>query len=143
MGLLDSIIGSVMNGSGTLGSSAGAQGGNQLMQMAMQMLTAQGHGGQSGLADIVAKFQQGGLGHLADSWVGTGANMPVTAEQISQVLGSGKLGELANQFGLSTDDIAGGLSKVLPDLINQVTPDGQLPTSNDFITNALSTFLKR
>ena len=136
MGLLDSIIGSVMSGGGT-------QGGNPLMQMAMQMLTEQGQGGQSGLADIVAKFQKGGLGHLADSWVGTGANMPVSAEQISQVLGSGKLGELANQFGLSSDDVAGGLSKVLPDLINQVTPDGQLPASNDFITNALSMLMKR
>lgn len=140
MGLLDSIIGSVMSSSGTQG---GTQGSNALMQMAMQMLTAQGQGGQSGLADIVAKFQRGGLGHLADSWVGTGENMPVSAQQISQILGSGKLGELANQFGLSTDDVAGGLSKVLPDLINQVTPDGQLPTSNDFITNALSMLMKR
>ncbi len=140
MGLLDSIIGSVMNRGGAQGST---QGSNALMHMAMQMLTAQGQGGQSGLADIVAKFQQGGLGHLADSWVGTGANIPVSAEQISQILGSGKLGELANQFGLSTDDVAGGLSKVLPDLINQVTPDGQLPASNDFITNALSMLMKR
>ena len=136
MGLLDSIIGNVMNGSGT-------RGGNPLMQMAMQMLTTQGQGGQSGLAEFIAKFQQGGLGHLADSWVGTGANMPVSAEQISQILGSGKLEELANQFGLSTDDVAGGLSKVLPDLINHVTPDGQLPDSSDFISNALSMFMKR
>jgi uncharacterized protein YidB (DUF937 family) len=59
------------------------------------------------------------------------------------VLGSGKLEELANQFGFSTNDVAGGLSKVLPDLINQVTPEGKLPESADFINNALAMFLKR
>ena len=143
IGLLGSIIGGVVNGAGALVSSAGEKGGNPLIQMAMQILTARGQGGQSGLADVLSKFQQGGLGHLADSWVGTGANMPVTAEQISQVLGSGKLGELANQFGLSTEDIAAGLSKLLPDLINHITPDGQLPNSSDFISNALSMFIKR
>jgi uncharacterized protein YidB (DUF937 family) len=137
MGLLDNILGSVMN-SGTADQSA-----NPLVQIAMKMLTEQGAGGQSGLTDIVAKFQQGGLGHLADSWVGTGENLPVSAEQISQVLGSGKLEELANQFGFSTSDVAGGLSKVLPDLINQVTPEGKLPESADFINNALAMFLKR
>jgi uncharacterized protein YidB (DUF937 family) len=69
--------------------------------------------------------------------------LPVSADQISQVLGSGKLGELASQFGISADDVAGGLSKVLPDLINHVTPNGQVPESADFISNALSAFLKR
>lgn len=134
MGLLDSVLGSVMGNSG---------GSNPLMQMALQMLTREGENGQSGLADIVAKFQQGGLGHLADSWVGTGENLPVSADQISSVLGSGKLAELASQFGISTDQIANGLSQHLPDLINQATPDGQMPSSNDLITNALSAFLKR
>jgi uncharacterized protein YidB (DUF937 family) len=109
----------------------------------MQMLTQQGANGQSGLADIVSKFQQGGLGHLADSWVGTGENQPVSPDQISQVLGSGKLGEIASQLGLSQDDVAGGLSKILPDLVNHVTPNGQMPASSDMISNALSMFLKK
>jgi uncharacterized protein YidB (DUF937 family) len=137
MGLLDNILGSVMN------NGAGDQSANPLVQIAMKMLTEQGAGGQSGLSDIVSKFQRGGLGHLADSWVGTGENLPVSAEQISQVLGSGKLEELAKQFGFSTNDMAGGLSEVLPDLINQATPEGKLPESADFINNALAMFLKR
>lgn len=136
MGLLDSILGSVMGG--------GQQGGsNPLVQIAMQMLTQQGANGQSGLSDLVSKFQQGGLGQIADSWVGTGENMPVSPDQISQVLGSGKLAEIANQFGLSQDDVAGGLSKILPDMVNQATPNGQMPDSTDFISNALSSFLKK
>jgi uncharacterized protein YidB (DUF937 family) len=136
MGLLDSLLGSVMN------SGAGNQSGNPLVQMAMQMLTEQS-GGQSGIADLVNKFQQGGLGHLADSWVGTGENLPVSPTQIADVIGHTKLGELANQFGISTNDVANGLSQVLPDLINHVTPDGKLPESTDLISNALAAFLKR
>jgi uncharacterized protein YidB (DUF937 family) len=139
MGLLDGILGSVMNSVG--GGGTGQT--NPLMQMAMQMLTQQGANGQSGLADIVSKFQQGGLGHLADSWVGTGENQPVSPDQISQVLGNGKLGEIASQLGLSQDDVAGGLSKILPDLVNHVTPNGQMPASSDMISNALSMFLKK
>lgn len=138
MGVLDNILGSVMN--------SHAQSSNPLIQVAMQMLTQggqPGEDGQTGLAQIVSKFQQGGLGHLADSWVSTGENLPASAEQIASVLGSGKLGEIAGQLGISSDDVAGGLSKLLPELINQATPDGQLPTSADFIRNALGAFLKR
>jgi uncharacterized protein YidB (DUF937 family) len=136
MGLLDSILGSVMGG--------GQQGGaNPLVQIAMQMLSQQGQNGQSGLADIVSKFQQGGLGHLADSWVGTGENQPVSADQLSNVMGSDQLSQIASQLGMSQGDVAGGLSKILPDLINHVTPNGQMPESSDMISNALSAFLKK
>jgi uncharacterized protein YidB (DUF937 family) len=139
MGLLDSILGSVMGNVG-----GGQQGGsNPLIQIAMQMLTQQGANGQSGLADIVSKFQQGGLGHLADSWVGTGENHPVSADQLSQVLGSDKLSEIASQLGMSHGDVAGGLSQLLPQLINHATPDGQMPQSTDMISSALSALFKK
>ena len=108
--------------------------------MAMQMLNQQGGTGLTGLID---QFKQGGLGNLADSWVGTGENLPVSAEQISQVIGSGKIGEIAGQLGISQEMVSGGLAKILPDLINHVTPDGQMPQSSDLIQNALSMFLKR
>lgn len=144
MGLLDSILGSVMNS----GANAGGMGGmgdtgnnNPLLDIAMQMLNQQG--GAGGLGGLIDQFKQGGLGHLADSWVGTGDNLPISADQISQVLGSGKIGEIAGQLGLSPDMVSGGLSTLLPELINHVTPDGRLPQSNDMITNALSMFLKR
>jgi len=136
MGLFDTILGGVMN-------SGSNQGANPLIQMAMQMLTKQDENGQSGLASIIGKFQQGGLGEIANSWVSTGENQPVSADQISSILGSVKLGELASQFGISTDDVAGGLSKVLPDLVNQATPNGEVPQSTDFISSALSMFLKK
>ncbi len=143
MGLLDGILGSVM------GNMAGGQQGggtNPLLQIAMQMLMQQGGGtggGAGGLASIVDQFKQGGLGHLADSWVGSGQNLPVSADQLTQALGSGKIAEIASQLGMTDGDVAGGLSHILPELINHVTPNGQMPESHSLVEEALSAFLKK
>ena len=143
MGLLDGVLGNLMGGN---------SGSNPLLQIAMQMLANKGGGGaggggaldsMGGLNGIFSAFQQGGLGHIVDSWVGTGANLPVSADQLSQVLGSGKIGEIASQLGISQDDAAGGLAKILPELVNHITPDGQLPASHSMVEDALSIFLKR
>jgi len=133
---LGSILSGMMNNGGT-------QQMNPLLQMASKMLTEQGVNGQSGLADIIAKFQQGGLGDIAKSWIGTGENQSVSAVQISSILSSGKLSEIASNLGMSREDVAGGLSKILPELVNHATPDGHVPESNDFISNALAMFLKK
>lgn len=145
MGLLDGLLGGLMGG----GSGGGS---NPLLQIAMQMLANKGGGGaggggaldsMGGLSGIVNAFQKGGLGHLADSWVGTGDNLPVSADQLSQVLGADKIGAIASQLGMSQGDAAGGLAKILPELINHVTPNGQLPASNSMVEDALSMFLKK
>ncbi|MCY7387993.1 MAG: YidB family protein, partial [Burkholderiales bacterium] len=96
-----------------------------------------------GLSGIVSGFQQSGLGHLADSWVGTGENLPVTGDQLSQVLGSDKIREIASQLGMSQGDAAGGLANILPDLINHVTPNGQVPSGHVMLEDALAMFLKK
>ena len=145
MGLLDGLLGSLTGGSGSSGGS------NPLLQIAMQMLANKGGGGtgggaldsMGGLSGIVSAFQQGGLGHLADSWVGTGDNLPVSGDQLSQILGSDKIGQIASQLGMSQGEAAGGLAKILPDLINHVTPNGQMPTGNNMVADALSMFLKK
>ena len=146
MGLLDGLLGSLTGG----GSSSNG-GSNPLLQIAMQMLANKGGGGtgggaldsMGGLSGIVSAFQQGGLGHLADSWVGTGDNLPVSGDQLSQILGSDKIGQIASQLGMSQGEAAGGLAKILPDLINHVTPNGQMPTGNNMVADALSMFLKK
>jgi uncharacterized protein YidB (DUF937 family) len=138
MGLLDGLLGNLMGG------AANGEGNNALVQLAMQMLANKGGGAHvGGLNGIVEAFQRGGLGHLADSWVGTGANLPVSGEQLSQILGSDKIGQIASQLGWSSGDTAGGLAKVLPELINHVTPNGQLPGGHNTLEDALAMFLKR
>ena len=145
MGLLDGLLGNLMGGSGGGGS-------NPLLQIAMQMLANKGGGGSGGggaldsmggLGGIVSAFQKGGLGHIADSWVGSGENLPVSGDQLTQVLGSDKIGQIASQLGMSHDDAADGLAKILPELINHVTPNGQMPGSHSMVEDALAMFMKK
>ena len=146
MGLLDGLLGSLMGGQGQ-----GQGGTNPLLQIAMQMIAAKAGGGSGrgagidvgGLSGIVDAFQKGGLGHIADSWVGTGENLPVNADQLSQVLGSDKIGAIASQLGMSHGDVSDGLAKIFPDLINHVTPNGQIPSNRSMIEDALSMLMKR
>jgi uncharacterized protein YidB (DUF937 family) len=79
------------------------------------------HGGVQG---IVAQLEQQGLGGTVRSWVGTGANQPITADQIHQAFGSDVVKELAAKVGLSPDVLAAKLSQVLPTAIDKLTPTG-------------------
>ena len=92
MGLLDGILNAAMGGhaSGAAPAAGGGINADSLINVASQIL--QQHGGVGGL---VSAFNNAGLGNIVSSWVGTGANQPVTPGQVSQVLGSGQLGQIA------------------------------------------------
>jgi uncharacterized protein YidB (DUF937 family) len=129
MGLFDSVMGAV---GGQAQGAEGLQGllgmlGNQpqLMQLASSLLSNEGEFG--GLQGLIAKFQQAGMGDAVASWVGTGANQPISGAQLSDALGSDTLSGLAGQFGVNPDDLAGQLSSVLPGLVDKLTPNGQVP----------------
>jgi len=132
MGLLEGLLGGMMQG-------GAQQAQSPLLQMALQLIQQNG-----GLPGIIGKFQQAGLGAHAQSWVGTGANMPVSANQLSDVLGGGSIGALAQQFGLSHGDATSGLAQMLPQIIDQMTPQGQVPTDHsDMLAQALSLLTRR
>jgi uncharacterized protein YidB (DUF937 family) len=122
MGLLDSVIGMV---------GGGAQGGGginpALLNAIVSMLgnDAQG-GGLGGLGGLLGKLQQAGLGDVASSWVGSGQNQPISADQVSGAFGSDVLGNLANQLGLGQDEVASQLSQHLPQVVDHLTPQGQV-----------------
>ena len=139
MGLLDGLLGSVMGGMMGSGSSAqGAQGGNPMIQMALQMLQQNG-----GIEGLLAKFQQAGMGQQAQSWIGTGQNMPVSADALSQIFGHGQLSQIAQQMGISPAEAAGGLSQALPHVVDQMTPGGEIPEGhNDLVAQALAILQK-
>ena len=82
------------------------------------------HGGVQG---IVAQLEQQGLGGTVRSWVGTGANQPLTAEQIHQAFGSDTVKQLAAKIGLSPEDLAAKLATALPQAIDKLTPGGVVP----------------
>jgi uncharacterized protein YidB (DUF937 family) len=82
------------------------------------------HGGIQG---VVAQLEQQGLGGTVRSWVGTGANQPITADQIHQAFGSDAVKQLAAKLGLSPDVLAAKLAQVLPQAIDKLTPAGAVP----------------
>lgn len=132
MGLLDSLL------SGVLGGSA-QQGPSPLVATALQLIQQNG-----GLPGIISKLQHGGLADQVGSWVGTGTNQPITGSQLQEVLGSGSIGQIAQQLGLSHADASSGLAQVLPKIIDHLTPNGQLPADHaDLLTQALSALGKR
>jgi uncharacterized protein YidB (DUF937 family) len=129
MGMLDGLLGSLMGG---LQGSGTQQ--NPLLQIALRLMQQSG-----GLPGLLAKFQQAGYGAQAGSWVSTGQNMPISADALSQVFGQGALGQIAQQLGMSHGDAAGGLASVLPQMIDTMTPQGQVPDDHhDIVAQALA-----
>jgi uncharacterized protein YidB (DUF937 family) len=84
------------------------------------------HGGLPGL---VSQFQQQGLGGVVQSWIGTGPNQPITADQLHTVLGSDTVQQMAARFGINPQDLLQKLSQVLPQAVDKMTPAGVVPQS--------------
>lgn len=126
MGLLDSVIGAALGGQPSgQGQGAGGLDPQMLMGLVAQLLNNAG-----GLSGLLERLQQGGLADAAASWVGTGANRPVSPDALGSALGPDLMGQLAQAFGGSTQQAAGTLADVLPGLIDRLTPQGQLPADN-------------
>ena len=122
MGLFDTIVGAIQ---GKTGDASGAP--NDLLGSIIGMINSPETGGLSGL---VQKISAGGLGEQVASWVSTGKNLPVSAEQIQSALSSSGLQDIAAKFGINTSDMAGHLSNLLPQLVDKLTPDGKVPEGN-------------
>ncbi|KPF69432.1 hypothetical protein IP84_06205 [beta proteobacterium AAP99] len=131
MGLLDGLLGNALGS--VLGGQQAGGGQGALINAVLGMLNNGSSAG--GLQGMLSQLQQGGLGDQVASWVGTGQNLPVSAEQIMQALGGagggggagGLLSQLAQQTGMGQQDIAGHLSQMLPDVVNHLTPNGAVP----------------
>jgi uncharacterized protein YidB (DUF937 family) len=127
MGLLDSLVGAAL-GDGQGGQAqAGAGGLDPQMIMGIVGALMNNAGGLSG---ILSKLQQGGLGEAAQSWIGTGANQPVSPDALSGALGPDLMDMIARQFGGNQQQASGTIADLLPGLIDKLTPQGQLPADN-------------
>ena len=122
-GGLGDILGQMMGG--------GAQrGGGGLGDVLGGMLGggAQGGGaGAGGLGGLLEQMSRAGYGEQARSWVGTGQNMPIAPEALEQIFGRGGIDAIARQAGVSEADASRGLSELLPEVVNHVTPGGEVP----------------
>lgn len=125
MGLFDSVASAVM---GKLGATDGG-----MAQMAMELFNQNG-----GLEGILAKFKEGGLAEQAASWVGTGANMAVSPDQIASVLGNGKIAEMAAKMGISPETLSAQIAEHLPTVVDKLTPNGAVEgNSGDLLSKVL------
>jgi uncharacterized protein YidB (DUF937 family) len=112
---------------GGMGSMLGGGLGAMLPAVLGMLGGRSGAGNTSGMHQLVDTMQAKGMGDVAGSWVGTGANQPITAAQVEQVLSPEQLTQLAAESGLPPEQVSQGVAAVLPDVVNTLTPDGSLP----------------
>ena len=165
---LDDLLGGLLGGGGSGSSSASASAGAGGLQDILGGLLG-GGGGSAGtksgggidmgalvatLGPLVAKFLQGGglskimqgaqangLSAQADSWVGTGANEPLEPSQVRAVVGEDAVQQVAREAGISEDEAADVLAAVVPQMVNGLTPNGQVPSDQE-VDDFLAQFSK-
>lgn len=133
MGLFDKVVSAV---------SDNVSGGTEhkgLMEQALNLINNPAIGGLPGL---INKFEKGGLGEIASSWVGTGANQPISADQIINALGPDRIKEIAGKLGIPADQVSSGLASVLPQIIDKLTPNGKVP-EGDVLKQGISLLSKQ
>lgn len=133
MGLLDQIGGAV---GGVLGQ--GGKGGVNavLVQQLIAMLSKPG-----ALGNLTSAFQSAGLGNVLQSWLGNGQNLPISGDQVKQVLGSGTVADLAQKAGIGESDASNALAGLLPQVMDKLSPNGNMPSQGD-LSGALSSLGK-
>jgi uncharacterized protein YidB (DUF937 family) len=129
MGLFDSVAGAMMN------KVMGDKG--PLAKLAMELFQQYG-----GLPGILQTLKAGGLSEQVDSWVGQGANMSVNAQQIGAALGSSVLAGIAAKLNMTTEELSGKIAEYLPDVVNQLTPNGVVENNPALIMSRLMGMLK-
>lgn len=127
MGLLDNLenqaLGNVLGGSS-----------NPLASGLLQMIQNQ----PGGLQGLVQSFHDKGMGGLVSSWVGSGANSPISADQVHQALGSDQVKALAAKAGISPDTAGSAIAQLLPGLVDKLTPNGSGPDHSNVLAMASS-----
>jgi uncharacterized protein YidB (DUF937 family) len=138
---LDDILGGLMGGKGGSGGSGGlddmlggllgGRGGGGGGTMGALMPVLAGLLASGGLSKIMGGLKANGLSAQADSWVGTGANEPVSGKDIEQAAGREEIQKVAQQLGISESQAADAVAQALPEVVDKVSPEGKLPPEQD------------
>jgi len=123
-------------GTNTDKQSPGATGGglDDLLKGGLGGLLGSGAAGSvvsGGLNDLLKQFQQNGQGDVAKSWIGSGPNKAISPNDLASALGADRVNTLAGLSGMSREEMLSGLSRQLPDVVDQLTPQGRLPTEQE------------
>jgi uncharacterized protein YidB (DUF937 family) len=90
---------------------------------------------EGGFNNLLEKFKAGGMGDKVDSWVGTGENKAISADEVKSALGGESISRVAGNLGVSEDEAAEALSKTLPEVVSEATPDGTIPDADALKAN--------
>ena len=129
---LGALLGRMMSrgGAGGIGGMRGS--GNRGMLLAMLLPLAMNWVQKNGgIGAVLDKFKQSGLGSQARSWVSTGANEPAPPETVRQVIGDDDIAQMAAKLGVSEEEVSQAFSEILPEMTDQLTPQGHVPPDAD------------
>ena len=145
MALMPIVLGMLANrgsrGGSPMQSNVAPGGGGGLGDLLGQVLGGAGGAG-GGLGGLLEQLQRTGFGEQADSWVSRDANRSISPDAMSQIFGKDGLETIARQAGVSPDDASHGLSELLPEVVDRVTPDGAVPDP-DALANSVADFARR
>jgi uncharacterized protein YidB (DUF937 family) len=138
MGLLEDVIGAALGTSSTGTPSSSSQSPIAMVLMALLASRTNSAPGaqqsaQGGLAGMIDLLRRNGLGEAVNSWIGTGQNQAISPDQLRQALGHNTVNELSQQSGLAHEDLLAQLSRMLPGVIDKLTPNGQLPNQGELL----------
>jgi uncharacterized protein YidB (DUF937 family) len=135
MGLFENLLQKTLGGATAKGADQGS------LTSIIELI----NNNQGGAGGIVGKLKEGGLGDIVDSWIGTGKNKAVKSSQISNVLGSDLVGQLAGKLGISQGDAAKKIAQYLPMIVDKLTPQGKASSLNKSIDiqDILGSLLKK
>ena len=145
---LGSVLAGMMRGRGH-GQPAGVPGGqhpygNQtallVMLLPLAMRWVQRNGGMSAVID---KFRQKGLNHQAQSWMSTGENQPIDGQAVEQVVGRDDLRQMAQRLGVPEEQVAQAFAEIMPEMVDKLTPDGQVPQEADAVLDESTRHLEK
>lgn len=126
MGLFDALIGQAAEALSGLGKDAKPG----LLDEVSRLVGGSATSGGTDLVSLLAKFGANGLESAVESWIGVGENKKISATQLQSILGTDQLASIAGLLGMSPADASGALAKLLPDIVDRLTPEGQLPTED-------------
>ena len=119
-------------------SSVLSNSSNPMAASVLQMINNQ----PGGISGLLQQFHEKGLGSLVSSWIGTGQNLPISADQIQHVLGSEQVKELAAKAGISPEAASSHLAQLLPMLVDRLTPNGQLPQASGTASTSTASMIE-
>ena len=132
MGGLGSILGGVLGA----GGSRGGLGGRNAMLALLLPLAMQWVQRNGGIGNVLQRVNQRGYGRQANSWVGTGDNEPLDPGAIDEMVGRDEVMRMSQQLGLPEQDVKDGFAEILPEMVNQLSPEGRIPQDADQVLDA-------